>query len=99
MMFLHRYDGVGLPWRKTIGSPSPTSTYAMVVSRTVTRFRNATASVEIARSVSGFVMVSGLMTSSYRCSTASLGVSGPCLCGCLAVAARKAADEHQRDDD
>jgi hypothetical protein len=61
-MFLQRYDGVGFPWRKTIGSPSPTSTYAMLVSRTLTRFRNASASVEIAHSASGCIAVSDLMT-------------------------------------
>jgi len=43
-----------------MGSPSPTSTYAMLVSRTLTRFRNAGASVEIARITSG-VTASGLM--------------------------------------
>jgi hypothetical protein len=66
MMFLHRYDRVGLPCRKTIGSPSPTSTYAMVVSRTLTRFRNASASVEIAGSASGCVIVAGLMAALAR---------------------------------
>src|SRR5215469_7598792 len=34
----HRYDEVGLPCRKTIGSPSPTSTYAISLPRTRHRF-------------------------------------------------------------
>src|SRR5471032_3508453 len=38
MMFRQRYDYVGLPCRKTLGSPSPTSTYLISVSRTATRF-------------------------------------------------------------
>src|SRR5215472_16141997 len=33
-----RYDDVGLPWRNTIGSPCPTSTYAMSLSKIRRRF-------------------------------------------------------------
>jgi hypothetical protein len=32
IMFRHRYDGVGLPCRNTMGSPTPTSTWAIAPS-------------------------------------------------------------------
>src|SRR2546430_3311442 len=34
MTLRQRYEDVGLPWRKTIGSPLPASTWASSVSRT-----------------------------------------------------------------
>jgi hypothetical protein len=34
MMLRQRYEEVGFPWRKTIGSPCPVSTYAILRSNT-----------------------------------------------------------------
>ena len=35
VMLRHKYDDVGFPWRNTMGSPSPTSSYAIVRPRTL----------------------------------------------------------------
>jgi len=55
LQFRQRYEGVGLPWRKTIGPPSPTSTLAILVSSSETRFRYEGSSVEITGCVMMFV--------------------------------------------
>src|SRR5208282_2206516 len=51
MMLRHRNDEVGLPCRKTIGSPAPVSTYAISVPSTAARFRGCGSFGEIATSL------------------------------------------------
>src|SRR3990170_3778931 len=42
-----RYDDVGLPWRNTIGSPAPVSTYASSLSSSATRRRGCGSTAEM----------------------------------------------------
>src|SRR5260370_636784 len=47
MIFRHRYDEVGLPWRKTTGSPLPVSTYDIEVLRSSSFLRGCGSAAEI----------------------------------------------------
>src|ERR1019366_6341884 len=51
MMLRHKYDEVGLPCRKTIGSPALVSTQAISVPSTATRFRGCGSLGEIVASL------------------------------------------------
>src|SRR5271155_4468661 len=52
MMLRHRYEEVGLPWRKTIGSPEPVSAYEIQVLTSSSFLRGRGSAAEICVSLS-----------------------------------------------